>query len=174
MKTFFSVLLFACVMTSVARAQSAAESTEPLAIFLGHWEGGGTFFDTKLSKADKVISKGDCNWSPQGRYLLCEQTIQDSKAAHGQLTIFGLTDKPNEVRYSTFNDRRAPTSGIVTIHDNVWTFSSEFPVDGVETTVRTTNTFQDNREIFRVEYTQDKGAHWTTMLDGEQHKVLAK
>ena len=129
------------------------------------------FFDTKLSKAGSVKSKGDCEWSPQERYMVCEQTIADSGGTHGQLTVFAPTDKPDEVRYATLNGSDAPSSGIVSIHDNAWTFSGEHTQAGVTTSIRTTNTFAGDEEKFRVEYSQDHGSHWTTMLDGEQQRV---
>lgn len=154
-----------------AAAQTPKPATSPVTVFLGKWEGGGTFFDTKLSKAGTVKSNGDCEWSPQNRYMVCEQTITDSNGRHGQLTVFAPTDKPDEVRYATLNGTDAPSSGIVSIHDNVWTFSGEHTREGVTTTIRTTNTFDGDAEKFRVEYSQDHGAHWTTMLDGEQHRV---
>ncbi len=154
-----------------AHAPKPASSTSPIAVFLGRWEGGGTFHDTKLSKAGTVKSKGDCEWSPQGRYMICEQTITDSAGEHGQLTVFAPLEEPDEVRYATLNGSAAPTSGVVSIHNNVWTFSGEHTRDGVTTTIRTTKTFEGDRETFRVEYSQDNGEHWTSMLDGEQHRV---
>ena len=116
---------------------------------------------------------GDCEWSPQRRYMVCEQTIVESGARHGQITLFAPAEKPNEIIYCTLNQgQTAPSYGTVEIQKNIWTFSGkEFPLAGVPTTVRTTNTSEDDREKFRVEYTQDKGAHWTTMLEGEQHRL---
>jgi hypothetical protein len=175
MKSLSRSVLFAVATAIVVVAGQLLGAQEahssPSAVFLGHWVGGGTFFDTQLSKAGKVTSKGDCEWSPQRRYVICEQTITDSQGVHGQLTVFSTTNKPDEVRYSTFNDVAAPVSGIASIHDNVWTFSGDNTRDGITTTVRTTNTFEADKESFRVEYSQDKGAHWTTMLEGEQHRV---
>ncbi len=164
-------ILIAAVTQEFAAAQTTMPSNGPMAVFLGHWQGGGTFFDTALSKAGTVQSKGDCDWSPQKRYMICEQTITDSRGSHAQLTVFASTAKPDEVRYATLNDADAPSSGIVSIHNNVWTFSGEHTNDGVTTTIRTTNKFEGDQEKFRVEYSQDHGAHWTTMLDGEQHRV---
>lgn len=167
-----TVIVSTGVLSVLAAAQTTTPSPyNPAAVFLGHWQGGGKFFDTQLSKAGTVQSKGDCEWSPQKRYMICEQTITDSRGTHGQLTVFAATAKPNEVRYATLNDADAPSSGIVSIHDNVWTFSGEHTRDGMTTTIRTTNTFEGDEEKFRVEYSQDHGAHWTTMLDGEQHRV---
>lgn len=154
-----------------AFAQASTDATKTLSMFLGHWEGGGTFSDTKLSKADKVTSTGDCDWSPQHRYLVCEQTIRDSKGTHGQLTVFYPTEKKDEVGYATFQNSAKPVGGTVQIEGNVWTFQDTFTSGEVETTVRTTNRFEGDQESFRVEYSQDRGAHWTTMLDGEQHRV---
>jgi hypothetical protein len=158
-------------LSTLALAQHPPDSTQPLSVFLGHWDGGGTFYATKLSKLDKVTSSGDCDWSPQHRYLLCEQTIHDSKGAHDQLTVFYPAGKAGEFSYQTFQDGGAPRGSIMTIEGNVWTFQNTFSSDGIKTTVRTTNTFHGDQEAFRVEYSQDNGAHWTTMLDGELHRT---
>ena len=99
-----------------AVAQESKAAANPAAVFRGKWKGGGRFFDTKLSKAGTVKSKGDCEWSPQRRYMVCEQTITDSNGTHEQLTVFAATDKPSEVRYATLNGFDAPSSGIVSIH----------------------------------------------------------
>jgi hypothetical protein len=170
--SFFA--LATIVMVILLGPLAAAQTTKPpspVAVFLGHWQGGGTFYDTKLSRAGTVKSTGDCEWSPQGHYLVCEQTITDSGGSHEQLTVFAPMEKSDEVRYATLNGSAAPSSGVVSIHENVWTFSGEHSRDGVTTTIRTTNTFEGDSEKFRVEYSQDGGAHWTTMLDGEQHRV---
>ncbi|MDT8067603.1 MAG: hypothetical protein ROO76_05485 [Terriglobia bacterium] len=160
------------VLSATVEEQPPKPSTSAIAVFLGHWEGRGTFYDTKLSKAGTVKSKGDCEWSPQRGYMICEQTIiEDPGGTHGQLTVFAPMEKPDEVRYATLNGAAAPTSGVVSIHGNAWTFSGEHTRDGVTTKIRTTNTFEGDREKFQVEYSQDGGAHWTTMLDGEQHRV---
>lgn len=161
-------LIILCLLTTGC-AMAQQERDARLAVFVGHWEGGGKFYDTKFSKPDKVMSSGDCNWSPQNRYLLCEQTITDGKGVHGQLTVFYPNDK-NEIAYSTFQNGAKPVGSTVKIEGNVWTFQDTFTNDGVETTIRTTNRFEGAREIFKVEYSQDKGKDWTTMLDGEQKK----
>ncbi len=124
-----------------------------------------------MSKAGTVKAKCDCEWSPQHGDMICEQTITDSTGTHEQLTVFAPTEKPDEVRYATLNGGSAPTSGVALIRDGAWIFSGENTSEGVTTMFRTTNTFQPDKEIYKVEYSQDHGAHWTTMLDGEQHRV---
>lgn len=83
--------------------------------------------------------------------------------------MFYPNDK-NEIAYSTFQNGAKPVGSTVKIEGNVWTFQDTFTNDGVETTIRTTNRFEGVREIFKVEYSQDKGKDWTTMLDGEQKR----
>lgn len=161
-------------LSILALAQQPSDSTQPLSAFVGHWEGGGSFYESKLSKPDKVTSSGDCDWSPQRRYLICEQTIHDSKGAHPQLTVFSPTGKTGEFAYQTFQDGKPSQGSTLTIEDNVWTFQNTFSSDGTQTTVKTTNTFHGDREVFRVEYSQDAGAHWVTMLDGEMHRTATK
>lgn len=171
MRTWTRFMLVLATISTIAVAQQPAASTQPLSAFLGHWDGGGSFYETKLSKPAKVTSSGDCDWSPQRRYLICEQTIHDGKGEHNQLNVFNATGKAGEFDYQTFQDGGTPHGSTMTIEGNVWTFQNTFSADGVQTTVKTTNTFNGDKEVFRVEYSQDSGTHWTTMLDGELHRT---
>lgn len=103
--------------------------------------------------------------------MLCEQTITDGKGTHGQLTVFYPTEKSGEIAYATFQNGGKPIGSNVKIDGNVWSFQDSFTNDGVKTTMRTTNRFEGEREIFKVEFSQDDGQHWTTMLDGEQRRL---
>ena len=65
-----------------------------------------------------------------------------------------------------------PFSGTVIIKGNLWTYPGGFERDGKKIEVRTTNDFSvANTEIFKTEFSEDGGAHWTAMLQGTAHKV---
>jgi hypothetical protein len=133
-----TVIVSIGVFGVLAAAQTTTSSPDsPVAVFPGHGEGRRTFFDTQLSKAGTVQSEGR-TWSRQKRYMICEQPITDSRSTHGRLTVFVASAKPDEVRYATLNDANAPSSGIVSIHNNVWTFLGERTNNGVTRSGRRT------------------------------------
>jgi hypothetical protein len=165
-KLVLAILVFYGMFAVGQKAGTAA----PLSAFVGQWEGGGTFYDTAMSKAGKITSKTDCSWSPSGHYLVCEQTLTDDKGTHQQLTVYTPSDDADDFTYYTITGSAAPFTGRVKIDGNTWTYDNKFEQDGKKTEVRTTNTFAADDESFKTEYSVD-GGPWTTMLDGKSHRI---
>lgn len=143
-----------------------AEATKPLAVFLGHWEGGGTFYNSAMSKAGTLTSKTDCAWSPASHYLVCEQTITDERGSHQQLTVYTPSEDGSDYTYYTITGSATPFTGRVKIEGHTWTYDNRFEQDGKKTEVRTVNVFSDDEEDFKTEFSVD-GGPWTTMLQGK-------
>lgn len=160
------LLLTACAMPALAQSTDAGK---PLAVFVGHWEGGGKFNATAMSAAGAISSKTDCAWSSQGHYLVCEQTITDEKGTHQQLTVYTPSEEGGDFTYYTITGSAAPFTGRVKIEGNTWTYDNHFDQDGKATEVRTVNVFAGEEESFKTEFAVDGGA-WTTMLEGKSHR----
>jgi hypothetical protein len=161
------VLMFApSAMSAFAQSSDAAK---PLAVFVGHWEGGGKFNTTAMSSEGTVTSKTDCAWSAQGRYLVCEQSLTDEKGTHQQLTVYTPSDEGSDFTYYTITGSAAPFTGTVKIEGNTWTYDNKFEQDGKKTEVRTINTFTGSEESFKTEFSVD-GGPWTTMLEGKSQR----
>lgn len=143
----------------------------PLAAFLGHWEGGGQFNATKFSKAHEVKAESDCNWSPQGRGLICEQAIDEEGERHTQLTLYLPNLGDDGFTFYTVDrpGQKAP-AGALSIQGNVWTYGPQPGAPKSFPRFRTINSFRDSVETFKVEFTED-GTHWTTMLDGQMKRT---
>ena len=163
-------ILLSLLLTAVLASAQTADPNAPLSAFVGRWEGGGTFYDTAMSKAGTITSKTDCEWSPQSHYLVCEQSITDEKGTHQQLTVYTPSENGSDFTYYTIAGSNAPFTGKVKIEGNKWTYDNSFEQDGKKTEVRTTNLFTADEETFKTEYSVDGGA-WTTMLDGKSHRV---
>ena len=167
MKALFCVLtIITCSVGAVAQAQPPASK---LGAFLGKWQTQGQFSGSE----NKVETTLECRWSPQGSYLICEQTIHMGGGEHRQLTVYSYNAADNNYAYTTLADPGSkPTSGRVEIKGNVWTYASSFEANGRVTHIRTTNEFTDPRtEVFKVESSDDGGANWKTMLQGSAHKT---
>jgi hypothetical protein len=151
-------------------APAAAPSDDPtakLAILVGKWQTQGAF-----TGGDKISTALECRWSPQGSFLVCDQLVKMGAAEHRQFTVYSYSSKDG-YSYTTISDPGAkPTSGLVTIKDNLWTYDSSFAANGKTTQIRTTNEFKDaETEIFKVASSDDGGAHWKTVLEGTAHKI---
>ena len=168
----FSILLLAAISTAVIMAATVPNRSK-LSAFLGHWEGGGKFLQTSMSKAHEVSSETDCAWSPQGQALVCEQTIHDGKVTQHQLTIYQADEKDADFSYTTLTPGRRPFTGVMKIRGDQWIYfgASNSPRQYPE--FKTTNTFKDDVESFQTEFTED-GHHWTTMLQGSLRRTSDK
>jgi hypothetical protein len=160
-------IIAAALLTALC-ANAQIDPTKKLGAFLGKWQTESTF-----AGGEKVSTKLECRWSPQGAFLVCEQLITMAGADHRQFTVYSYDSKSGNYSYATLSDPGAkPSTGTVEIKGNVWTYDSSFEADGKTTQVRTTNEFTDAKtEVFKVESSDDKGAHWKTMLEGKARKV---
>jgi Protein of unknown function (DUF1579) len=161
--------LFVLMTASGLGIAQADNSAQKLIAFLGKWQTEGAF----TGSGNKVTSALECRWSPQGKYLVCEQLVKMAGGDHRQLTIYSYSNKDGSYSYTTIADPGAkPTSGTLAIQGNVWTYSSSFENDGKTTQIRTTNEFRDpGTEVFKVESSRDGGVTWNTFLEGTAHKT---
>lgn len=160
----FVLTVAACI--SLGAAQTA-DSAKKLSAFLGTWQAEG------MRGTEKITSKLECRWSPQGLFLVCEQSITTAAGDHRQLTIYSYNAKDNAYTYVTIADPGAkPTSGKVEIKGNVWTYPFSFENNGKTVQIRTTNEFTDPRtEVFKTESSDDGGVSWKMALEGAAHRV---
>lgn len=165
MKSVFYVLVVAaCISLGVAQADDPAKK---LGAFLGKWEAEGTM------GTDKIASSLECHWSPQGMFLVCEQSIKMAAGDRRQLTIYSYNSKDSAYGYVTIAGPGAkPTTGKIEINGNVWTYPGSFENNGKTILIKTTNEFTDARtEVYKTERSEDGGASWKTILQGTAHKV---
>ncbi len=148
------------------------DPTSKLKAFLGKWDSQAAF-----ASGMKASAQLDCTWSPQGKFLVCEQHVKlqdgDQKREQHQLTVYSYNAKENVYRYSTISDPgMAPSTGVVDIKGNVWTYDSSFENDGKIIKIHNTNTFTDAKnEVFKIVTSDDGGTTWKPLLDGSAHKV---
>jgi hypothetical protein len=151
-----------------SNAVPADDPTKKLGAFLGKWELEGAF-----ANGDKVSSKLNCQWSPQSSFLVCEQLVTMASGETRQLTIYAYNPKNNSYSYTTISEPGGkPSLGNVEIKGNVWIYDSSYQSDGKTTQVHNTNEFTDPKtEVFKIVTSDDGGAHWKPMLDGNARKI---
>lgn len=172
-----SFFLIAILWTCPSFAQSSTidlhAATQKLEVFVGKWQSEGTRPETAFSHADKISSSIDCRWSPQGNFLICEQSITDSGGNHTQLSIFSYNSKDGNYAISSIaGPGNKPWNGTVLIQGNIWTYPGSFEANGKKVEVRTTNDFSvPGVESFKTEFSDDGGAHWVVTLQGTAHRL---
>ncbi len=150
-----------------------ATATRKLGVFVGKWKSEANSFETGYSHVGHLTSQINCRWSPQGNFLVCEQQITDNEGQHTQLSIYSYNSKDGTYTISSMAGPGAqPWNGTVIISGNVWTYPGGFQAQGKKVEIRTTNDFSHSGvEQFKSEYSDDGGAHWTTMLQGTARKI---
>ena len=172
MRTKHALYLLIAITPLLATSQ-ADDPNKKLDVFLGHWESQATSSETALSKAGKITSSVDCRRSPQGGFLICEQQITRDGAKTVQIAIFSYNAKTgNYTMAGMAGPGEPPWNTTVIIEGALWTYPSKFEKDGKEIQMRTTNDFSvPGSEVFKTEFSDDGGAHWTVMLQGTAHKT---
>ena len=150
-----------------AQDTQSDDPTKKLGAFVGKWETEGAF-----ASGQKTSTSLECRWSPQGVYLVCDQLVRMA-GEHRQFTVYSYDSKTGNYSYTTLADPGAkPTTGMVVIKGNLWTYESSFEANGKTTMIRTTNEFTDDKtEVFKVASSDDGGAHWKIALEGKARKI---
>ena len=164
----FTAALSAALFINTNAVQAGDDPTKKLGALVGQWQTEGTLLGSM-----SVTSSLQCRWSPQGAFLICEQLIKMGSGEHRQLTIYSYNAKEGSYAYTTLADPGAkPTTGTVEIKGNVWTYAASIEAHGKTTQIRTTNEFTDAKtEVFKVESSEDGGAHWMSVLEGKARKT---
>lgn len=176
-KLIFSLLLVSVAVLALGVVQTPTpddqSATQKLGVFVGKWQSEGAFLDSPYSKAGKVTSDIDCNWSPQRNFLICEQLITDSGGKHTQLSIFSYNSKDGNYTISSMaGPGKQPWNGTLQINGNVWIYPGGYEANGKKIQIRTTNDFSvPGIETFKTEFSDDGGVHWIVTLQGTAHKT---
>ncbi|HZS28482.1 MAG TPA: DUF1579 family protein [Candidatus Angelobacter sp.] len=165
------ILVAAVVVSSFISLWAAQtdDATKKLGAYLGKWQSEAT-----TPGGDKVSSSLECRWSPLGAFLVCEQAIKSGNSERRQLTTYSYNANGNNYAYVTIgNPGDKPTSGTMEIQGKIWTYSFSYEAQNGKTVqMHITNDFTEpSMEKFKVESSDDGGAHWKTVMDGTAKKV---
>jgi len=164
-----AALLGLAIPCLALRAEKADDDPfKKLGAFVGKWQSEGI-----LPGGGKIESELECRWSPRNRYLICNQQVHQGAAVNEQLTVYGYEPVGGKYYYSTFQEKNfGPSTGMLEIEKNLWTYSSSFERNGKKSEIRITNEFTDPKtEVFKVALTDDSGATWKTILQGTARKT---
>lgn len=143
--------------TSALRAQAPRAEADPLADIVGTWQSDTVGGTSALSV---------CDWSPQERGVICEQTISTRGGVEHALSVF-LPDSTG--RYSYYGIYRSGHDASATtleIAGHVWVYGGRArAADGLYH--RTVNDFsaRNGSYVWRQESSTD-GVRWTVQRQG--------
>lgn len=146
----------------------------PLQLYAGKWASTSHMYATQFSREQEISAKLTCAWTPDSKFLICDQVITDPKGTHNQLTVYSYNAEEKVYVYSTFPAPGAqPNFAKLEIAGRNIVYSGSAERDGKRTLFRTTNSFSavDDRYTFVAEFSIDDGAHWTKMLEGAATRI---
>jgi hypothetical protein len=152
-----------------AQSPSAPTGLDALNAFAGKWIVTGEMKDSAYSKAMKLGSDETiCSWSANHGFLICDQLIHAPDGMLNQLSLYTYNEKDHSYAFFGFSrDNPRARTPKFNIEDNLWTYSNEFDDGAKHIRIRTTNKFDSpNHVIWRSEFSDDNGAHWTLMGEG--------
>lgn len=105
--------------------------------------------------------------------MVCEQMVHMSSTETRQMTVYFYDPKADSYNYTTISvPGGKPSSGIVAIKGNVWTYDSSFESNGKTTQIHNTNEFTDSKTVvLKIVSSDDNGAHWKPMMEGKVRKI---
>jgi hypothetical protein len=148
-------------------ASAASDPAAKLAVWAGRWSISEHDYETVYGHAHTNSVIADCNWTPNGRFMMCDYRNSNPSAGTpvNDLGIFSYSSaKKSYTRVGVFNDDK-PVWEPMTVEGNTWTTSMEFPYKGKTIVYRNVYTFSpdDRRTMDTVQISADRGQTWTTV-----------
>jgi hypothetical protein len=156
-----------------ARAQSprvlTGEGVKKLSVFIGTW------------KAESVVDAGHpepisatytCQWSPNGRYLVADQLVNNNGKETNNLSIYNYNADKGDFTLSLVGvPGMAPWSiGVLARGDTLF-YNSEFMNGGKKVYNRTLNIFNSATDyVYKIQFSDD-GVNWRTDGEGKARKM---
>jgi hypothetical protein len=175
-KTATAIMLLAFLWTvSIAtRAQAPSarvltgEGLKKLGVFLGTWKAESV---VDAAHPGPISATYTCQWSPNGRYLVADQLVNNNGKETNNLSIYTYNVETGNYTLSLVGiPGMQPFSiGVVAKGDTLF-YNSEFMNGGKKVYNRTLNVFSSTTDyIYKVQFSHD-GVNWRTDGEGKARK----
>ena len=145
----FLLPMLLVVMHARAVTLDASQMSGP-ASKLGAWEGHWAYderdFETPYSHAHANSGTGDCNWSPNRGFMVCDYLNRSpgNGVPANDLAVFSYSSTAHAyARLGIFKDAK-PFAEHVTVNGNAWTTTADIPYKGGTITLRTVHVFSSD------------------------------
>jgi hypothetical protein len=143
-----------------------ATGIKKLSVFLGSWKG-----ENKPGSSNNTNSTTSCSWSINGRYLICDQLIDQAGVRSNNLSIYSYDSLHDSYLLSLVGiPNTEPFSIPITARGDTLIYSGSYMDNGKKIFTRTLNIFRNSSfYIFISQYSTD-GDSWTNTLEGSASK----
>jgi hypothetical protein len=168
MRSKFTVLVSSLAFAAltgagVADPSPASDPSGKLGMWVGHWAFSGQIYQTPYSEAHADTGVGDCNWTPNKAYLICD--YYSDNPPHDDLAIIVYNPATKAYTIAVVHQDRPPSYEKVIQDENTWISSRDVTYQGKTLVVRTTFVFlTPDKQTTTVAISADEGKTWTTTI----------
>jgi hypothetical protein len=163
---FFSVICFSingfCQDGSVLKKNGI----EKLSVFLGTWKA-----ENKPGSSNLTTSITRCEWSLNGRYLICDQLIHEPDGQTNNLSIYSYDSLSNSYLLSLVGiPHTDPFSIPMSARGDTLIYSGSYVDKGKKIFTRTLNIFRSSSYYIFISQYSTNGDSWINTLEGSASK----
>jgi hypothetical protein len=141
-----------------------------LGYFAGTWQFEGEAKASPMGPAGKLSGTDTCEWFAGGFHLVCRGDGTGPRGANTGESIWGYDGMQQRYTYFGHNSLGDGFYVLGTAAGKVWTWTTEFPVEGGKVQARVTLTEESpTAYTYRFEMSPD-GTNWTVVEDGRATK----
>lgn len=168
-----SFLAFAALM--LASSLPAFADSDARSVFVGSWQGTGTFYKTDMSKAGTSNDKTTCEWREGTTFLVCSQSFDGPFGTGSDVAIYTHA-APDAYAFVGINPDGTTRSPKLTVRpDGSMVYEASFEQNGKQVVNQTVNEFPSpGVEKWYVQYSLDGGKTWVRMADGISRRIPGK
>lgn len=171
-KCLFLFAVLAIWGSAMAQSPVVLKDTglKKLAVLVGTWKAEN---DPDSAGRSPVSAVSTCQWSANGRYLICDQMVTNQGTTINNLSIYSRNSDKDEYTLTEVGvPGMEPFSIPITYKgDELYYLGSYTDDSGKKVYTRTVNTFLSSSDYtFKVQSSGD-GDHWTTSFQGKSHKI---
>lgn len=145
------------------------EGLKKLSVFVGTWKAEST---VDATHPNPISATYTCQWSPNGRYLVADQLVNNNGKETNNLSIYTYNADKGDYTLSLVGvPGMEPFSiGVLARGDTLF-YNSEFMNGGKKVYNRTLNIFNSGTDyIYKIQFSED-GVSWRTDGEGKARKV---
>jgi hypothetical protein len=145
------------------------QGVKKLGVFIGTWKAEST---VDAAHPEKTSATYTCQWSPNGRYLVADQLVNNNGQETNNLSIYNYNaDKDTYTLSLVGIPGVEPFSiGVLARGDTLF-YNSEFMDNGKKVYSRTLNVFSSLTDyVYLIQFSED-GVSWRTNGEGKARKI---
>jgi len=145
------------------------EGLKKLGVFIGTWKAESV---VDSAHPNPISATYTCQWSPNGRYLVADQLVNNNGKETNNLSIYNYNAEKGDYTLSLVGvPGMQPWSiGVIARGDTLF-YNSEYMNDGKKVYNRTLNIFKSGTDyVYKIQFSDD-GVNWRTDGEGKARKV---